>query len=200
MTRTRWLALVIVAVTVALAAWALTAGLERLMRPAPESAASPPPAPNPADVPHIAVNLFLASPEGDRLVVIRREVPLAASVADQGREIITAQLAVQEPPLVSPIPPTTSVRAFYVSERGEAFVDLSADIVSGHPGGSTAEMLTVYALVNAVVTNLPSVRRVQLLVDGKEVDTLAGHVDLRRMLERNDAIVVDASPQEGGEQ
>ena len=39
-----------------------------------------------------------------------------------------------------------------------------------------------YAIVNAVTANLPAVQRVQILIDGKEVDTLAGHVDLRRPL------------------
>ena len=30
-----------------------------------------------------------------------------------------------------------------------------------------------------------AISRVQILVDGKEVDTLAGHVDLRHPLEKN---------------
>ena len=46
-------------------------------------------------------------------------------------------------------------------------------------------MLTVYTLVGALTVNLPAVTTVQLLVDGKEVETLAGHVDLRRPLMRN---------------
>jgi hypothetical protein len=64
-------------------------------------------------------------------------------------------------------------------------VDLSRDVTSAHPGGTMNELLTVYTLVNAITANLPSVSAVQLLVDGKEVDTLAGHVDLRRPLARN---------------
>jgi hypothetical protein len=68
-------------------------------------------------------------------------------------------------------------------------VDLSAEVVRAHPGGSLNELLTVYAIVNAVAANLPAVRRVQILVDGKEADTIAGHVDLRRPLTRNDSLV-----------
>jgi hypothetical protein len=81
------------------------------------------------------------------------------------------------------------LRAFYTTDRGDAFVDVSAQVSSAHTGGSTAELLTVYAIVNAVAVNLPSVRRVQILVDGKEVDTLAGHVDLRRPLARDASLV-----------
>ncbi|MFP5291238.1 MAG: hypothetical protein ACLGH5_09740, partial [Actinomycetes bacterium] len=38
---------------------------------------------------------------------------------------------------------------------------------------------------NTLTVNLPAVRHVQLLVEGQEVDTLAGHVDLRHPLSRN---------------
>ena len=88
-------------------------------------------------------------------------------------------------PLVSPVPPGTQLRALFVTAKGEAYVDLSGEIVSGHPGGSLSEMLTVYAIVDALTVNLPAITTVQVLVDGKEVDTLAGHVDLRRPLLKN---------------
>ena len=57
------------------------------------------------------------------------------------------------------------------------------------PGGSTLELLTVYAIVNTVTANLSAVERVQILVDGKQADTLAGHVDLRRPFERDTSLV-----------
>jgi hypothetical protein len=43
--------------------------------------------------------------------------------------------------------------------------------------------------VNAVTANLPAIQRVQILIEGREVDTLAGHVDLRRPLERDASLV-----------
>ena len=52
--------------------------------------------------------------------------------------------------------------------------------------GSVNELFTVFTIVNAVATNLPDVQEVQLLIDGHEVDTLAGHVDLRRPLRKNE--------------
>jgi hypothetical protein len=39
--------------------------------------------------------------------------------------------------------------------------------------------------VNAVTVNLPDVSAIQILVDGKEVDTIAGHVDLKHPLGRS---------------
>ena len=77
----------------------------------------------------------------------------------------------------------------YVSDRNEAFVDLDATVRAKHPGGSMNELFTVYTIVNAITTNLPDVQSVQLLIDGREVDTLAGHVDLRRPLRKNEALI-----------
>jgi hypothetical protein len=161
-----------------------------------------PPAPAPAEEPaaaaptlpketaHITATLFFGSSDGQALVPVRRDVPLASTVVEQGRQIVTAQLT-GEPPSshVNVIPAGTMLRAFYVTDRGDAFVDLSPEVVRGHPGGSLNELLTVYAVVNAVTANLPAARRVQILVDGKEADTIAGHVDLRRPLTRNDSLV-----------
>jgi spore germination protein GerM len=144
----------------------------------------------PKETAHITATLFFGAPDGQSLAPVRRDVPLAETVVDQGRQILTAQLAETPPaPFVSVIPMGTTLRALYVTDKGDAFVDLSAEVVRAHPGGSLNELLTVYAIVNAVAANLPAVRRVQILVDGKEADTIAGHVDLRRPLTRNDSLV-----------
>ena len=107
----------------------------------------------------------------------------------QGREILRAELEPAAPPYLSVIPAGTSLRAFYVTDRGDAFVDLSSEISSAHGGGSATELLTVYAIVNVVTANLPSVQRVQILINGREADTLAGHVDLRRPLQSDQSLV-----------
>jgi hypothetical protein len=62
---------------------------------------------------------------------------------------------------------------------------LSGEVRGKHPGGALDELFTVYAVVNAITVNLPAIMRVQILIDGKEADTLAGHVDLRRPLRKN---------------
>ena len=178
-----------------LAAWGLMTGLERVMQrpagPASGDAAVDVP-PEPA-VRHITATLFYGSDDGQHLVPVQREVPYGEGPAEQGRQILLAQLTLApEPPLVQVVPPGSTLRRFYVTGRGEAFIDLGPEIVAAHPGGSTSELLTVYALVHAVLANLPALTSAQLLVDGREVDTLAGHVDLRRPLRRNDAIVLEA--------
>jgi spore germination protein GerM len=175
---------------IGLLAWGVSRALERLagLQPEAEGAATGTAAPA-ANVPRITATLYYGSTDGQSLVPVRREVPLAEGLVPQGREILGAQLEDAPSPFVSVIPEGTTLRAFYVTDRGDAFVDLSQEASSRHPGGSSTELLTVFAIVNAVTANLPTIQRVQILIDGREADTLAGHVDLRRPLQQDLSIV-----------
>jgi len=69
-----------------------------------------------------------------------------------------------------------------------ASVNLSAEFVSNHWGGSRAEEMTVYSIVNTL-TEFAYVKRVRLLVEGKPIQSIAGHIDIEEPLVRNLSIV-----------
>jgi spore germination protein GerM len=194
MNRRRVIPIVVGVILLGVLAWGVTTALERLTRPArplDEAVA----APRAAETPHIAATLFYASTQGDSLVAVQRDVPLAEGVDAQARQILVSQLEAPPQPYISAIPKGTTLRSFFVTARGDAFVDLSREVTTAHPGGSMTELLTVHAIVNAVTANLPAIQRVQIMVDGKEVDTLAGHVDVRRPMSRDTSLVTEsASP------
>jgi spore germination protein GerM len=175
------------AVAVVGIAWVLFVGLPRWYAPRAKPVAAPATAPAAAVTPgrKIKARLFYVSDDGTRLTGVERDVAYGDGAAAQAAEIVRAQIAAVAPPLVSAVPPGTTLRALYLTANGSAFVDLSRDVVTAHPGGSLDELLTVYSIVNALTMNLPAVTSVQVLVDGKEVDTLVGHVDLRRPLTKN---------------
>jgi spore germination protein GerM len=133
----------------------------------------------------IKARLFYVADGGTKLTSVERDVAYGEGPVEQAREILAAQIAPVAEPLVSAVPAGTALRAVFITEGGEAFVDLSRDVVSAHPGGTLGELLTVYTLVNALTENLPAITAVQVLVDGKEVETLSGHIDLRRPLAKN---------------
>jgi spore germination protein GerM len=165
-----------------LLAWVLFIGLPRWVARSHNPVAAAPAEAAPADPERrIKARLYYVSDDGHGLTSVEHDVPYGADPGAQAREILESQIAPPDAPLVSAIPPGTKLRAVFVA-NGEAYVDVSGEIVSAHPGGSLNEQLTIYTLVSAVVTNLPAVTGVQILVDGKEVDTLAGHVDLRQPL------------------
>lgn len=137
------------------------------------------------DARKIRARLFYIDDQGTALKGVEQEVLYAESTAEQARRIVEAQIASPPAPHLSAIPAGTKLRTVFFTKSGEIYVDLSAELQTNHPGGTTNETLTVYALVSALTSNLPAVTAVQILVEGKEVDTLAGHLDLRRPFEQD---------------
>ena len=134
----------------------------------------------------IRARIFYVVEEGISLVGVDRDVPYAESPVEQARKLLEAQLETHRARRsVSRCPRARVCGSFFLTEKGEAYVDLSPEIADKHPGGSLEELFTVYAIVNVLTVNLPAVTSVQMLVDGHEVDTLAGHIDLRRPLTKN---------------
>jgi spore germination protein GerM len=89
--------------------------------------------------------------------------------------------------LVAVIPRATKVNSVVVRDR-TAFVDFSSELVKRGFGGSATEILAVAAIVNTL-TEFPDVERVQILVEGKKVSTLFGHVDVYDPMSRSPAII-----------
>jgi len=189
MTRKHWLQAGGIVIVFAVAVWGSSQLLERMVSPVPAQTTAPAAAAPAANVPHIIATLYYGTSDGQGLAAVKREVPLGDGPRAQGRQILQSELETAPAPYLSLIPAGTMLRAFYITDRGDAFVDLSPEVSTMHPGGSTNELLTVYAIVNAVTANLSSVQRVQILIGGKQADTLAGHVDLRRPFERDSSLV-----------
>ncbi|MBZ5556471.1 MAG: GerMN domain-containing protein [Acidobacteriia bacterium] len=163
----------------------LFVGLPRLKRRTPARAVAAAPTASASQGRKIKAHLFYVAEDGAHLTSVERDIAYGETAGDQAREIITAQIAPVPAPIVSAVPAGTTLRAVFIADGGTAYVDLSREVASAHPGGTIDELLTVYTIVDALTVNLPAITSVQVLVDGKEVDTLAGHVDLRRPLIRN---------------
>ncbi|MDF1536161.1 MAG: GerMN domain-containing protein [bacterium] len=123
------------------------------------------------------VDLYFADSSGRRLALERREV---AGTGRQGLLRAVIEELVKGPvgeDRVRTLPETTQVKAVYFQDA-TVWVDLGASIVDEHPGGAWTEVLTVYSIVNTITENFTEVDQVQIIVDGRERETLAGHVDI----------------------
>ena len=160
--------------------WATLRYLNRPARGAPAAAAAGAKAPEAGR--RIKATLYYVAADGLHLRASERDVVYAEGASEQARRIVEALLEPAPEGLASAIPPGTALRGLFVGGRGDAYVDFSGSLRTNHPGGSASEILTVYAIVSALTVNLPAITSVQILIDGHEVDTLAGHIDLRRPL------------------
>ena len=57
-----------------------------------------------------------------------------------------------------------------------ATLDFSKELSENHPGGSSAELQTIFAIVNSITMNIEEITTVQILVAGELEETLAGHI------------------------
>lgn len=85
------------------------------------------------------------------------------------------------------IPEKAKLKSVKIKD-GIATVDFSEDLVKRFTGGSTGEEMLVGSVVNTL-TEFPEVKAVQILVEGKKIDSLAGHMDLSNPVERMKALL-----------
>lgn len=192
MTARRVATTAVLAVTAVALGWGMFAFLgRRLAEPTPD--AEPPSAradASPGVGPRIAATIYFVSEDGTSLVGVPIDVPLRDEPAAQARALVEAQLATEPPPpMARAVPAGVSVRGVFLTGRDDAYVDLDGAFVAALPGGSHNELMAAYAIVSVVTTNLSPVARVQILIDGREVETLSGHVDLREPLRKNEALI-----------
>lgn len=91
------------------------------------------------------------------------------------------------PALIAPLP--EGVRLLDVQVRdGVAWANFSGELVGEHSGGTAGEAVTVYAIVNTLTEGW-GVERVRILVEGRPVESVAGHIDLQTPLERDPTFI-----------
>ena len=136
--------------------------------------------------------LYFTSLNERKLVAESRPVKWAPAAADRVRQVLLALAEGPRQALGHPLAASTNVRAVFLTAEGTAYVDLSNDLLSGVNPGIENESLSVYSLVDSITTNIPLIKRVKILIQGQEVETLEGHADL------TDAIVPDPALSKSG--
>lgn len=124
------------------------------------------------------VTLYFADVDDTALIRETRQVAISRGFVEQVEQVIRALVAGPEHDAVNTIPEGSSVLGvYYDPDTATLFVDFSAEFVAGHPGGASAEYHTVSAILRTISENFPEVTAVQILVEGSQVGTIAGHLD-----------------------
>lgn len=81
------------------------------------------------------------------------------------------------------IPVGTKLLDYSLKDK-EITLNFNLALRNNHWGGSTGEILTVYSIVNTY-TKLDEIDSVKIILEGQEVDSLVGHLDLSQPLMYN---------------
>lgn len=161
--------------------------------PSQEAAVSAEVAPSPKT----SVTLYFPSASADALAGETREIVETGRASERGTQVLAALL---EGPrgegVLAAVPEGTTLRRLWVRDDGTAYADFSDELSRGLRGGSSDELLTIYAIVDSLAMNVPEIKRVGILVGGRERDTLGGHVDVRRPLRPNTSLVAAPAAKE----
>jgi hypothetical protein len=143
------------------------------------SAASASPVVPPASGPTETVTLYVADDAAGTLRARSAQIPLPEGRQQRAEELLRALLRIyQQPDAAHHLSPAADIRAIYLVNTGAAVIDLNAAFADQHRSGILSEQLTVNSLVETLAVNVPGIQRVNILVEGKTRDTLAGHADL----------------------
>ena len=170
---------ILAAVLAAVAGFVLVRGLERLIR-------------EPSDieeVEHLApgaalrtVQIFFGSPDHIGFVAEERAIVDPESREGFAEEIVRQVL---EGPMqgITGLPSTTQLRALYIADDGVIYLDLSSELLMNWPAGDGLEWISLGSLVRSLTDNIPTIRAVQILIDGHVVARPPGSVPLDLPLE-----------------
>ena len=147
----------------------------------------PPPSPivisEPAQTQIQKCTLFFFDTNSLRLAGEERKLDLSQDVTERLKQTITELLKDSISGLYQTIPKGTLLYEVYVDEQSTAYLDFSRHLKDEHIGGTTSEALTVAAILRTIKVNFPDeIRRVQILIEGLETDTIGGHVDISKPL------------------
>ena len=160
----------------------------------PFSKARPPGPPPPATAPETArvpsnrkrFTFFFVEPDGGGLRPEARDLPRPSTLRASIRQLLEELIRGSRTGLVETLPRSSRVLEIFLDGQGTVYVDFSREVASDHPGGVWAEAAAVASVVQTLTVNFEALRKVAFLIEGKTVETLAGHVDVRTPLTRLD--------------
>lgn len=169
--------------------------VEDVVEAQPSPIEEDPQAPTVAPLQHSNIRVYFPSTSGNGLIYEHREIFETTTPEDRTKQILAALIEGPESKRgMRAVPRGTKLRQAYLLENGVAYLDFSRELTISLGGGSMREMLTTYAIVDSVTRNVPEVRAVGFLIEGRVTETLNGHLDLRYPLRPNYKMVLaDAS-------
>lgn len=128
----------------------------------------------------MSMTLYYPDDSGMKLIAVKRDVKPSP---DKYVAVMKSLMSgTDKKGTVDIIPKTAKLRNVKVKD-GVAKVDFSRELIKDFNGGSTGEEMLVGSIVDTL-TEFSEVKKVQILVEGKPVDTIAGHMDTEKPLSR----------------
>jgi len=137
----------------------------------------------------IKAELYFGDENSDMLIREYRAVHCASQPERRAETVIAELIKGPNSKGARTLPMQTRLKAVAMRKNGQIDIDFGPEISQYHPGGTSAELLTVMSIVNTITANVKEVQCVRILINGVPIDTLNGHVDCSQPFVSNMQIV-----------
>lgn len=128
------------------------------------------------------VKLYFSNEDATALETEERQIEVSPNQPEEKGIMEQLIIGPKKQGLNATVPSETKIRDITTTEDGICYVDLSSEFVTKHSGGATAEMLTIYSIVDSL-TELENVKKVQFLIEGEKQEEYKGHMDFSKPFE-----------------
>lgn len=139
------------------------------------------------------VTLYFSDTNERFLLPEKRFIPMDKTREGRAREMVKALVDGSKTGLVNTFPPKTDMISVKIEPDQTARINFGRNLVANHPGGSASEMATVYSLTNTLIANIPEIKKVRILIEGNEQESLKGHIDIRNPFSFNREFIAPVS-------
>jgi hypothetical protein len=125
------------------------------------------------------ITLAIAYDEDGVFRQIPAEAALPVNLGERSREVLRTLFSeYMQKPSPHPLGAGSDIKDVYVLNGDLAVVDTNSAFADSHPSGVMVEDFTLFSMIETLALNVPEIKRVKIIVNGRERGTLAGHADL----------------------
>lgn len=135
-----------------------------------------------SDVQTLTVNVYYPNEQGTKLLPSSRKIETGSSKDKYTAALESLMKGPTEKGQTAIFPKKAKLLSVTM-KNGTAVVNFSKELQTNFVGGSTGEEMLVGSIVNTL-TEFSEVKNVHILVEGKNIETLSGHMDLSLPISR----------------
>lgn len=130
----------------------------------------------------LTIRTYYPNADGTKLVAVSRKIQTDSKKDKYVAAIESLMAGTKEKGQTNIFPKKVQLQSIKITD-GVASVSFSPELQRNFAGGSTGEEMLIGSIVNTL-TEFPEIKKVRILIDGKGVESLSGHMDLTEPLAR----------------
>jgi hypothetical protein len=129
------------------------------------------------------IQLTFLNPDNNEFVSEARKVDITNSKVENIKIVVQELINGSKTKLISAIPDGVNLLNLFLDKENNLYLDFNSMLQDNHPCGTESEFETIYCLFHTIFTNYGDINNIRILIEGKSVDTLCGHLDLKATLD-----------------